>query len=84
MKPVTVKSGATEILEAFKQSPYWGQLTSAQQKQAAENPAAWLEGHPYLFSWYPSFFKDVSGDIKSTPRQIEGAKRQLEKPRKGR
>jgi hypothetical protein len=84
MNPVTVNSSPKEILNAFKQSPYWMQLTKPLQDQAAENPVAWLEGHPYLYSWYPTFFKDAGGDIKSTEKQKQGAMKQVERPRKGR
>jgi hypothetical protein len=61
MKPVTIRSKPKTILEAFKASPYWKQLTRPQQKQAAANPAEWLKGHPYLFFWHPTFFRDLSG-----------------------
>jgi len=61
MKPVTIKSNPKEILHAFKASPYWRHVTKAQQKQAATNPVAWLESHPDLFTWYPSFFRDIEG-----------------------
>lgn len=61
MKPVTIKSNPKTILQAFKASPYWTQLTKKQQKQATANPVAWLESHPYLFFWYPTFFRDISG-----------------------
>ena len=61
MKPVTIKSKPKEILHAFKASPYWMQLTKRLQKLAAANPVAWLESHPYLFFWHPTFFRDISG-----------------------
>jgi len=76
MKPVTVRSKSIEILEAFKASPYWMQLTRNLRKQAQQDPRAWLEGHPYLFSWYPAFFRDASGIVKSTARRRIAAMRQ--------
>jgi hypothetical protein len=61
MKPVTIKSKPKAILQAFKASPYWKQLTKKQQTQAAADPRQWLKGHPYLFFWHPEFFRDISG-----------------------
>jgi hypothetical protein len=63
MKPVTIKSKPKAILQAFKASPYWKQLTKKQQKQAVADPVQWLKGHPYLFFWDPSFFRDISGIV---------------------
>jgi hypothetical protein len=82
MKPVTIKSTSKEILQAFKTSPYWIQLTKGLQKQAAADPVQWLEGHPYLFSWYPAFFRDASNSVKSTKRRVIGAMRQPLRKRK--
>lgn len=82
MKPVTIKSEPKQILQAFKASSYWMQLTKALQTQAAKDPIVWLESHPYLFSWYPSFFQDARDYIKPTKRRRQGAMRQLAKPRR--
>ena len=81
MKPVTIKSESKEILQAFKASPYWIQLTRDLQQIAAKDPVGWLQGHPYLFSWYPSFFRDISGTVKPTANRVHGAMRQAA-PRK--
>jgi hypothetical protein len=82
MKPVTIKSKPKAILDAFKASPYWMQLTRDLQQMAKKDPAAWLRGHPYLFSWYPAFFRDASGSVKPTKSRVIGAMRQPLRKRK--
>ncbi len=54
--PVDTASSSACITQAFKDSGYWGQLTSAQQAAASNDPSTWLQGHPYLVSVYPEYF----------------------------
>ena len=54
--PVDSTSSSACILQAFKDSSYWGQLDSAQQASASSDPSTWLIGHPYLYTVYPEYF----------------------------
>jgi len=54
--PVDMTSNKSCILQAFKDSGYWGQLNSTQQANASNDPSSWLHGHPYLYTVYPEYF----------------------------
>ncbi len=54
--PVDSSSPSACILQAFKDSGYFGQLTSSQQASASNDPSTWLLNHPYLVSVYPEYF----------------------------
>jgi hypothetical protein len=76
IQPVTVESPAHKISEAFVAIGYYQLLTADQRASADRDPAQWLKDHPYLFAWYPSFFVDVTGSVKSSKETIDAAKRQ--------
>ena len=74
--PITVDSLPCTILSAFKKSGYYQLLTKEQRAQAEHDPKAWLKSYPYLFAWYPDFFRDKTGLVKATPRNLRAAKKQ--------
>lgn len=54
--PVDTTSSPACILQAMKDSGYYGQLNSTQQGSATNDPSTWLHGHPYLYTVYPEYF----------------------------
>jgi len=77
--PVTVQSTPAQILEAFKRSGYVSLLTRELRGLMRKDPVGWLRGHPYLYAWYPAFFRDSSGIVKSTPETKRAAKQKLKR-----
>jgi hypothetical protein len=75
LEAVTAQSPPDRIVENFINSGYFLGLTDDQEKQARADPVGWLQGHPYLFAWYPQFFVDASGKIKPTQATVDAMKK---------
>ena len=54
--PVDSTSSTACLMQAFKDSGYWGQLNSTQQASASSDPSTWLQAHPYLYTVFPEYF----------------------------
>lgn len=72
---VTVNSLPDKIVENFINCGYFLGLTDELEQQARQDPVSWLQGHPYLFAWYPQFFVDASGKVKSTQATVDAMKK---------
>ncbi len=78
--PVTPASSPACIVSAFKASGYYNLLSPTQQAELNNNPAGWLEAHPYLYETYPAFFASSTSSSASSLFTVPSSSNLLNMP----